>query len=127
MNADHLENRPVRRPGVVLWFKIYAGFLCFMYVVLMAAVVYQPLAAWIDDDEDIGWTSTIPLQFFFVLGIALFVVCFIPLVLRPRPWLWTHSLVVICLGMTSACFLPICIPLLIFWLKPETKAFYNRR
>jgi hypothetical protein len=33
--------------------------------------------------------------------------------------------VTIGLGMTSACTLPICIPLLIFWLKPETKAFFH--
>jgi hypothetical protein len=33
--------------------------------------------------------------------------------------------VIICLGMTSACFLPVCIPLLIFWIKPETKLYFG--
>jgi hypothetical protein len=28
--------------------------------------------------------------------------------------------------MTSACFLPFCIPLLIFWLKPEAKHYFGR-
>jgi hypothetical protein len=39
---------------------------------------------------------------------------------------WVFGLVLICLGLSSACCLPACIPLLIFWLKPEMKAFYGR-
>jgi hypothetical protein len=60
-----------------------------------------------------------------LIGLALFGACLLPLILRPRPWLWTYNLVVICVGMTSACFLPFCIPLLIFWLKPEVKAHFG--
>jgi hypothetical protein len=30
------------------------------------------------------------------------------------------------IGMTSCCFLPFLIPLLIYWLKPETKAYFGR-
>ena len=42
-------------------------------------------------------------------------------------WLWIYDLIIICLGMTSACFWPAVIPLLIFWLKPETKRHFGRR
>jgi hypothetical protein len=28
--------------------------------------------------------------------------------------------------MTSACFLPACIPLLIYWIKPDVKAYFGR-
>jgi hypothetical protein len=61
-----------------------------------------------------------------VLGLGLFGACLLPLILRPRPWLWTYDLVVICLGMTSACILPASIPLLIFWLKPEAKRYFGK-
>jgi len=61
-----------------------------------------------------------------LMGLGLLVASLLPLVLRPRPWLWTYDLVIICLGMTSACFLPACIPLLIFWLKPETKSYFGK-
>jgi len=43
-----------------------------------------------------------------------------------KSWVWVLGLVLICLGLTSTCCLPACIPLLIFWLKPEMKAFYGR-
>ena len=47
--------------------------------------------------------------------------------LMPRkPWAWIYGIVLIALGMTSACCIPATIPLLIFWIKPEAKAFFGR-
>jgi hypothetical protein len=40
--------------------------------------------------------------------------------------LWVYDLVVICVGMTSFCCMPVCIPLLIFWIKPEVRAYFGR-
>ena len=40
---------------------------------------------------------------------------------------WVYGIVMIALGMTSCCTVPICIPLLIFWLKPELRTFLNAR
>ena len=42
-----------------------------------------------------------------------------------RKWVWIYDLVVICLGMTSCCTLPVCIALLIFWIRPETRQFFG--
>jgi hypothetical protein len=28
--------------------------------------------------------------------------------------------------MTSVCCIPACVPLLIYWIKPETKAYFGR-
>lgn len=61
-----------------------------------------------------------------LIGLGLFAACLLPLLVSPRSWLWTYDLVIICLGMSSACFLPACIPLLIFWLKPDTKRYFGR-
>jgi hypothetical protein len=62
------------------------------------------------------------------LGIGLiFALPFLAAPYLPRKsWVWIYDLVLICIGMTSACCIPACIPLLIHWLKPETKAFFNR-
>lgn len=46
--------------------------------------------------------------------------------LPKKPWNWIVGMVLICLGLTSCCFMPISIPLLIQWLKPEVKAFFGR-
>ena len=52
-----------------------------------------------------------------IFGVSLFT--------KPKPWTWVYNLVVICLGLTS-CSMIFCIPLLIFWLKPECKNYYGR-
>jgi hypothetical protein len=44
--------------------------------------------------------------------------------LPKRRWVWIYDLVLICLSFTGCC-IAFGIPLLIFWLKPETKAFFN--
>jgi len=46
--------------------------------------------------------------------------------LPKRPWAWIYGIVAIAFGMTSPCCLPASIPLLIFWIKPETKAFFEQ-
>ena len=42
-----------------------------------------------------------------------------------KKWVWVYDLVLICLGMTSICCMPACIPLLIFWIRPEVKTFFG--
>ncbi|WP_211325572.1 hypothetical protein [Roseimicrobium gellanilyticum] len=62
---------------------------------------------------------------FLGLGAPFTVACLPPLVSSPRPWVWAYSRVLICIGFTG-CTLPFFIPLLIFWLKPEVKAYYGK-
>jgi len=62
---------------------------------------------------------------YLFIGIVLLIASLIGVLLKPKSWAWVYGIVMICLGMTNACFLPICIPLLLFWIKPESKAYYN--
>ncbi len=62
----------------------------------------------------------------FVIGLPLTIACALPFLLPAKPWVWVYNLIIICLGLTSCCFLPATIPLLIHWIKPETKAWFNR-
>lgn len=58
---------------------------------------------------------SIPLMFIFALGL-----------LTPRRrWGWVYGFVPIAIGLTSPCCMPASIPLLIFWLKPEVKQWFN--
>lgn len=61
-----------------------------------------------------------------VLGLMLFIPYAVAPFLPQRPWAWIVGLVLIGIGMTSTCFLPIAVPLLIFWIKPETKRYFGR-
>ena len=38
---------------------------------------------------------------------------------------WVYGIVVIALGIATCYFFPFSIPLLIFWIKPEVKAYMN--
>lgn len=112
-------------PKVLLWFKVYCGILCLLYLAT-AAFSVRFLLGDPDDLEMPELAARIMGGGLLVGGLVLFGLSLLPLILTPRPWLWTFDLVVICLGMTSACFLPACIPLLIFWLKPETKQYFGK-
>jgi len=63
---------------------------------------------------------------FAVCGFPLMIPFGMGVLLPARPWAWTMGMVLICLGLTSVCTIPACIPLLIFWLRPETKAFFGK-
>lgn len=61
-----------------------------------------------------------------VVGLIVFLIFAVATFLPPKPFNWIVGIVMIALGFTSCCFVPFCIPLLIFWIKPETKAFFGR-
>jgi len=63
---------------------------------------------------------------FVVIGIPCALLSLVPIFLPPKPWVWVWILVEIAFGMTSVCCLPAALPLLIFWLKPETKRYYGK-
>jgi len=45
--------------------------------------------------------------------------------LPPRPWAWVGQLVLIAVGMSICCCLPLATPLLLYWIKGETRAYYG--
>lgn len=112
-------------PAVVIWFKVYCGFLAVIYAVV--SLVGLPFL--LIDPQELEM-EPIAARFigvlFLGLGLVLLVLSLLPLFLAPRPWVWIYDLVLICLGMTSACFLFFSIPLLIFWLRPEVKQYFGR-
>lgn len=113
------------RPPVIKWFRVYCWVLCVMYL----AVVAFSLVFFLADPAELRMSRSDAFGVgigLLLAGLGLLVASLLPLTFRPRPWLWTYDLVLICLGMTSACFLPVCVPLLIFWLKPETKGYFGR-
>ena len=52
-----------------------------------------------------------------------------PYILAPffprKSWTWIVGIILIAFGMTSACCIPIYAPLLIYWVKPETKQYFG--
>ena len=126
MYTDDFQSPAVAKPAVVTWFKVYAGVLFLVYLAVIAFSFIFLLV----DPEDLEMPAAeakVMGIMFLAVGSFLSIACLIPLLARPRPWVWVYSLVIICLGMTSACFLPACIPLIIFWIKPETKRYHGMK
>jgi hypothetical protein len=113
-------------PKVLFWFKVYLSVLSLMYAVCIALgvcfVFFQEFSARITDEENLvveGWLL-------LIAGVVLLAATLLPFFLKPKPWVWVYNLVIICLGMTSSCLVIACIPLLIFWVKPELKKYFGR-
>ena len=111
-------------PPVYKWFVAYCILMALLY---LATAVLGVVFLVIEPDRDMSAEEA---KIMGVVFIILGLVFFVPYVLAPflprHSWVWVFGLVLICLGLTSACCLPACIPLLIFWLKPEMKEFYGR-
>ena len=125
MTTEHLQASGTEKPKVILWFQVYCWVLCVMYL----AVAAFSMTFFMIPAEEMEMPKPIALlmgMLILLMGLLLLIASMLPLLLRPRPWLWTYNLILICIGMTSACFLPFCIPLLIFWLKPEAKNYFGK-
>jgi hypothetical protein len=119
-----------RAPDAVLYFRIYAGSFLACYAMVTLFGVGLTLAPIVT-----GATKAPPLGpdvGFYVggvlyggLGLAHLVPANLALFGGRRPWVHTMGTVVIALGMFSVCCIPVLIPLLIVWMKPDTRAWYG--
>jgi Na+(H+)/acetate symporter ActP len=119
---------PESPPSVIKWFRVYLVVLCLVYafcIVYGWAEASSPsFSSQLTRDNHLP--AETEGQILLIAGIIFFLASALPFFLKPRPWVWIYDLVVICLGMMSCCFLPFCIPLLIFWFKSETKGYFGR-
>jgi len=111
-------------PSVYKWFVVYCILMALLY--MTTAVMGIVFIFTEPDPEMSAEEAKIMGSVFIILGLVLFVPYALAPFLPRKSWVWVFGLVLICIGLTSACCLPACIPLLIFWLKPEMKAFYGR-
>jgi hypothetical protein len=115
------------RPAVLGWYNAYCAAMALLYVACIglgvAAILFRDKLA---DPKN-------PSEMFVVLGVSFVLLGMVLAVaygaapfLPAKPWAWVYHIVLIAIGMTSACCVPVCIPLLIFWFKDETKAWFGR-
>jgi hypothetical protein len=116
---------PPAPPPVLWWFRVYCLVLCTLY--LLTALVGIPFLVLSPADLDMPpMVARLVGVGIMLMGVVLLAASAAPLFLQPKPWVWVYDLVIICVGLTSACFLPACIPLLIYWIKPDVKAHFGR-
>jgi len=116
-------------PGVVTWFRVYCGALSLVYLGCIAGGMFVIVSgAGLHSGSDhvsrgfmLGYGAVL-----IVLGLGLSAAFAAGIFLPPKPWVWVYGIVLIAIGFMSACCLPFCTALLIFWLKPEAKAYFGR-
>ncbi|MEZ5424641.1 MAG: hypothetical protein R2747_00120 [Pyrinomonadaceae bacterium] len=64
--------------------------------------------------------------FFLVTGGIPGFLCFFGVVFPPRAWSWYYGLFILILATLSCGLAIFSVPLLIFWVKPETQFFFGR-
>lgn len=62
---------------------------------------------------------------FVGLGVALAAPYVAAPFLPRRRWAWVVGIVLIVFSMSGTCCLPAAVPLLVFWVRPENKAFFG--
>ena len=120
--------QPVGRPAALKWFIAYSVFMAVVYALCIgggAVIILRP---------DL-WSDTVQpedLEAARVGGISLvlisvpLMVAFAAAPLLPRKkWAWVYHIVLIAVGLTSVCCMPATVPLLIYYLRPDVRAWFD--
>lgn len=107
------------------WYRMYCAALSVLYVSIAVIGVVAMIGSYgnVEKPQD-AFTGGV---FLLILGAVLAAIFLAGIILSPKPASWILGIVLIALGMTSVCFLPFTLPLLFFWLKPETQTYFGRR
>lgn len=103
------------RPGVIRWFRVYAGL---MSIVSAAGLALAVLVA---TPHEASFVTAVTCVMLGALAAFYRSAAFVPF----KPWGWTVGLIAIALGL-AGCAAVVAIPLLVFWLRPLTKAAFAR-
>ncbi len=77
-----------------------------------------------DSDEQPFMYVIQGLVFAVIGGVLLLLYAAVPLLPRKK-WAWYYGFLTIGIGMTSICCVPFSLPLLLFWIKDETRQFFS--
>jgi hypothetical protein len=108
------------------WYRVYCGSLAALYALVATfglIVAYLQPATNNQSAEE----SLIMGLIYAILGTIFFAIFLVASILPPKPYNWIVGIVMIAIGMSSCCTWPAVIPLLIYWIKPETREFFGRK
>jgi hypothetical protein len=113
----------------VVYFKAYCGFMTLLYVLVMGLGVVLMLLPTLDPSlaptgpgEPPTWVVG---GLYAAVGLVLSVPYGLAIFVGQRPWVHIYGIILIGLTLTSCACIPIGLPLLLAWIKPEVKAWYQ--
>ncbi len=108
------------------WYRVDCGVLIALYLaVIVLGVTLAVLRPETREykSEEVFLVGVI----YAVAGVVFFTIFTVAIFLPPKPYNWIVGFVMMAIGMTSCCFVPFVVPLIIFWIKPETQAYFGRK
>ena len=108
------------------WYRVYCALMAALYLLVAVGGAYLFADPHVIPDNKPEETmiagaiyGIISAVFFFIFAVAL--------VLPRKSYNWIVGIIMMALGLTSCCLMPFLVPLLINWVKPETKAYFGRK
>ena len=99
------------KPKTVFWFQIYCQVLILISFLLLLHLFLGDFAG----DYPLLTFST-------VFGLVL---CVPPLFLPRKHWVWIYNLTLLGISVTSLIFIPVAVPLIVLYSKPEVRKYYK--
>lgn len=115
-------------PEAVYYYRIYGGTLAVLYALAMITGIGTLLNALLSGGAASGSHSagdTVVGILVTAFSIAFLIPCLLSLLGGRKGWVHALGTVVIVFSMLTTCCLPIAIPMLIYWTKPETKRWFS--
>lgn len=106
-----------------LWYRVYCVAMALLYLFVVGMGLFLVFLPETSNTREIDMITGAA---YAVVGVIFLLAYSVAAMLPRKSYNWIVGIVVIALGLTSCCFLPATVPLLIFWLKPETKAYFGR-
>ena len=120
-----------KRPSVVKWYKIYCALMVvgyFLFSIYIAFLIWLPKDK-IASQGQLANKAVFALEHMWrslLAGTVILTLFFAAALFLPRkPWVWIYGIVAICIGLPNCCCLPLAIPLLVVWIRPETKQYFS--
>ena len=106
--------------------KYWVGIEAFCGIMALIYLLLTPFGVWLISEGKNDGEALLNGIILVLMGPPLSIAFGLGVFFNDKPWHWIYGLVLICLSMTSCCCLPVSIPLMLHWLKPETKAFFEK-
>lgn len=125
--SSNLQPRLGPPPTVWTWYRVYCVLMALLYLACAVGGVFlllyaDSIAAAAEEDP---MALKIQGGVFSIMGVPFFLLYAFAPFLSKGKFAWIYGFVTIGIGLTSVCCMPATIPLLIFWLKDDTKRFFG--
>ncbi len=114
-------------PKAVTWYRVY----CLASAIMNGALALASLGAILGRDRLASeavpvWVFVLAGAMFLPVGLVFGAVALWLPTIPPDRRAWALHLTNIVLGVGSVCLTPLCLPLLVAWLKPDVQAYFGR-